>query len=275
MTTVQTVGVSTVTPSLAQLDPETAVGVVSMQIQDKQVDQAKGRAQSLSTKREIAINKAREALHEAMDSDKDGGLFSNLVSKLETVAEVAGVVASVAAIATGVGAPVGALMLTGLALSGAGLAMKATNTDADLGEVKIFGAHVDVHLSDVFELTGAVASGAGAVAGGAGAAASATEKGSAFWATTRTVSLAGQSAALGGAAYFTVRAGRAKADAVDFQADAQSQRADADQAKSDFEDQVDVARGAMGIRARVTATIGDMMAERATATRYVGERMRG
>ncbi len=295
---------------MAGLDPEAVIGAVSMQISDAQVGQAQGRAQSLSTDRNAALRKARHALHEAAKKKKKGGFFSGLVDKLKVVAEVAAIVASVAACCTGVGTAVGAVALAGILVSGVGMGMQMAHKDVNLGSIKIFGAKINVSLSEVLMLTGAVAS-AGATAGsgasaGADAASHASSAGAnaagsaastagsaastaahaastaaqgastlrAAAATTKVLAQLAQVGALGGAAYATMRAGKANGAAVDLEADAKADNARADQAKSDFEDQVDVMRGAMASRSRIADAIGQFLETHAQNMQTLNEGIR-
>lgn len=295
--------------SMAGLDPEAVIGVVSMQISDAQVGQAQNRAQSLSTDRDTALRKARHALQQAAKKKRDGGAFSGLVDKLKVVAEVAGIVASVAAMCTGVGTAVGAVCLAGILMSGVGLGMQVTGKDVNLGSVKIFGAKINVSLSETLMLAGAVATGGAGAAGGAAstAANSAGTAGQAASTATEAASTAGRAASvaadaaktaqtvgtmgrlltytkyaadagqvgsLGFAAYYTVRAGQAKGAAVDLEADAKSDQVQADQAKSDFEDQVDLMRGAMASRSRAANAVGQILAEHAQDMRTLNEGIR-
>jgi hypothetical protein len=254
--------------SLAGLDPSAVIGLVSMQISEGQVSQAKNRAQSLSTKRETALRNARHALQEAEKKKNDGGFFSSLVSTFKTIAKVAAIAASVAAIATGAGAGIGTVALIGICASTAGMTMQLTGLDVNLGKVSLFGVKIDVSLGEVLTLAGAAASAGADVAAAAskgaevsGVAQQATTMDKVLTAT-KFVADGTQVASLGVAAYYTVRAGDAKADAVDLDADAKADQADADQAKSDFEDQVDAVRGAMDTRSRAADALGQILNER-------------
>ncbi len=291
MTTVGTTSVAPVNTgavAMAGLDPEAVIGVVSMQISDAQVGQAHSRAQSLSTNRDAALKKARHALQEATKKKHDGGFFSGLVDKLKVVAEVAAMVASVAAICTGVGAGIGVVALAGICMSGVGMGMQLAGKDVNLGSVKIFGTKINVSLSEVLMLTGAVASAgasaAGDAASSAGRAASvAADAGKAAQEVTtmhkvltytKDAAELLQVGSLGTAAYFTVRAGHAKGTAVDLEADAKSDQAQADQAKSDFEDQVDVMRSAMASKSRIADAVGQLLTEHAQDMRTLNQGIR-
>lgn len=266
--------------ALGGLDPSAVIGLVSMQISESQVGQAKNRAESLSTKRDTALRKARHALQEAEKKKNDGGFFSGLVSKFKVIAEVAGIVASAAAIATGAGAGIGAVALIGICASCGGMTMQLTGLDVNLGKVSLFGAKIDVSLGEVLTLAGAAASAGADVAAAASKGAevsSAAEQATTIdkvLTATRYAADGVQVGSLGVAAYYTVRAGNAKADGVNLDADAKADQAQADQAKSDFEDQVDVMRGAMSTRSRIADSLDQILNEKAQDMQTLNEGMR-
>jgi hypothetical protein len=129
---------------------------------DTKMRSAKRSVEIADSKRKYAIKCAKEALERAQKAQKKSGFWSK-------VGKVAGVVATVAAAGSavftaGTGA-VAAVAIAGALLSTSSMVMKATDIDADLGEVGGF----KFKLSDVFALAGLSAGVAGAGAASEGA----------------------------------------------------------------------------------------------------------
>lgn len=266
-------GVAT-TPSSAldavAADPEFMIASLEQQIGDMQLTSGRSRAEKLSTDRKASLDKARKALRDAVEKEEEGGFWSKLASKAKTVATVATVVAAAAAIGTGAGAPAG-LALAAVACSVGSFAMKETGADTTMATLSIGGSKIDLNLSDCVALAGVAFGAAGSAATiSADSTAKATNGFQVACKVTEVSAQATAVGAVGAQAGFTLRAGEAKADAVEYHADSRAAASRADKSRSEIENEIDLLRGAMETRRKVREAVSKMMEERhATVVRLM------